>query len=87
MNQSILFPDIQVWDEEQQQVRFPVQQGGALIECVISLSRLQQISSRSLVTENDALDAFSHARFDIEDWVEGLIEDEEFNQHGQVDLG
>jgi len=43
MNQSILFPDIQDWDEENQSITFPAQQSGALIECVMSIEELFEL--------------------------------------------
>ncbi|MDG2932494.1 DUF1488 family protein, partial [Vibrio parahaemolyticus] len=40
MNQSILFPDIQSWDEVSQSVNFSAQQSGALIECFVTKQKL-----------------------------------------------
>ncbi len=86
MNQSILFPDLQEWNEALQAVVFPAQQSGALIECVVSLSRLKQLSHRDDLTAEQALDCFSELRFDLEELAEEAIEDEEFNSLGQVEL-
>ncbi|MGL6262235.1 DUF1488 domain-containing protein [Vibrio sp. WXL210] len=86
MNQSILFPDMQTWDSVSQRVIFPAQQGGALIECVISLVQLEKMVSRSLEGEAEVLKAFAELRFDLEEWAEQQIEDEEFNSQGQIEL-
>ncbi|USD65338.1 DUF1488 domain-containing protein [Vibrio sp. SCSIO 43136] len=87
MNQSILFPDIQQWDEQSAQITFPAQQSGALIECVISKAKLEQLSGQSIQGEAQALQVFSELRFDLEELAEEYIEDEEFNSEGQAELG
>lgn len=86
MNQSILFPDIQTWDEEQQIVTFPAQQAGALIECFIRKAELEKISGSVIEGEQQALDAFSRSRFELEELAEELIEEEEFNTLGQIEV-
>ncbi|WP_394245517.1 DUF1488 family protein [Vibrio astriarenae] len=86
MNQSILFPDIQTWDEEKQCVLFPAQQGGALIECAISKARLEMLSQQTCATEKQALALFCQFRFDIEELVEEEIEEENFDSQGRVAL-
>jgi hypothetical protein len=92
MNQSILFPDIQHWDETTQFVRFPAQQAGALIECKISLASLVELNKNEFVETNAkdigqrALEVFAQARFDIEELAEALIEDEAFDQFGEVQI-
>jgi len=84
MNQSILFPDIQDWSEELQAIIFPVQQSGALIECVVSLGRLSQLAGTEIMAGEDALQQFKALRFDIEELAEERIEEEAFNADGQV---
>ncbi|GIU17324.1 MULTISPECIES: DUF1488 domain-containing protein [unclassified Shewanella] len=91
MNQSILFPDLQDWDSQTQSVVFPVQVQGANIECLISLNRLTQLSSVVFEQNNDGLEAkalavFEEYRFDIEEEVEMLIEQELFDEQGRVVL-
>ncbi|UUM30664.1 DUF1488 domain-containing protein [Vibrio japonicus] len=86
MNQSILFPDIQSWDEEQQIVTFPAQQSGALIECFIRKAELEKISGQRIEEEQQALDVFSQCRFELEELAEELIEEEEFNALGQIEV-
>ncbi|WP_065187343.1 DUF1488 domain-containing protein [Shewanella woodyi] len=86
MNQSILFPDLQEWNEEQQEIHFPAQVQGANIECSISLARLVQLEGREVQSQQEALKVFDAYRFDIEDEVEMLIEQEEFDEQGRVVL-
>ncbi|MDK9739188.1 DUF1488 family protein [Vibrio sp. D404a] len=85
MNQSILFPDIQTWDEENQSVVFPAQQSGALIECLVSLEQLAKLAGRE-VESDQALSVFNELRFDLEELAEELIEEEEFNSSGQIEI-
>ncbi|MCK6265657.1 DUF1488 domain-containing protein [Vibrio sp. ZSDE26] len=86
MNQSILFPDIQDWNDERKVICFPAQSSGALIECSVSLSQLEIISGRSLQTAKQALDTFSEYRFDIEERAEELIEQEAFSASGSIEI-
>ena len=86
MNQDILFADIQLWDSEKQAVNFPAQQAGALITCWVSLSWLQKKTAQPLVEEADILSVFAANRFDLEELAETMIEDEEFNQGGDIEI-
>ena len=82
MNQSILFPDLQTWDASNQQVCFPAQQSGALIECVVSLGVLGRLSQQTIETPEQALSAFQTLRFELEELAEELIEEEAFDEKG-----
>ena len=84
MNQSILFPDIQAWDDGSQSVRFTAQQAGALIECFVTKQKLEQLSSSVIDSEQVAIDVFVDYRFDLEEIAESLIEDEAFNSKGHI---
>lgn len=86
MNQSILFPDMQTWNEELQAVVFPAQQAGALIECVVSLAELSRLAAQPIDGEQQALTIFQTLRFDLEEIAEALIEEEDYNQRGQIDV-
>ncbi|NOH85127.1 DUF1488 domain-containing protein [Vibrio sp. 03-59-1] len=86
MNQSILFADIQTWDQHKSVVTFPAQQAGALIECSISLEMIERLSGISVDGEQQTLQVFSSIRFDIEELAEELIENEEFNERGEIEL-
>lgn len=84
MNQDILFADIQTWDSERQAVCFPAQQAGALIRCWVRLAWLEKQTGEVLTDEAAILTAFNSCRFDLEELAESLIEDEDFNQDGDV---
>lgn len=86
MNQSILFPDMQTWDEDKQAVLFPAQQSGALIQCLVSISELKQLSGQDIENEQQALEVFSQYRLDLEELAEELIEEEEFNSEGNIEV-
>ncbi|WP_456296455.1 DUF1488 domain-containing protein [Vibrio sp. AK197] len=87
MNQSILFPDIQRWDEANKQVVFPAQQGGALIECYVSGDELEKISGYTIKTGEQALAVFEDCRFELEELAEQLIEDELYSDDGKIVIG
>jgi len=84
MNQSILFPDIQTWDIENQAVIFPAQNQGSLIECLVTKSYLDQLNGCALKDELDIISLFLQYRFDLEEQAELLIEEEEFSPSGQI---
>ncbi|WP_428774002.1 DUF1488 domain-containing protein [Vibrio sp.] len=86
MNQSILFPDMQSWSEEKQAVIFPAQQSGALIECLVTVAELTKLSGRPIEGSQQALAVFAELRFDLEELAEALIEDEAFNQRGEIEV-
>ncbi|MBT0109950.1 DUF1488 domain-containing protein [Vibrio alginolyticus] len=87
MNQSILFPDIQSWDEVSQSVNFSAQQSGALIECFVTKQKLEELSGSLIETEQAAIKVFTDYRFDLEEMAEELIEDEAFNEEGHIIIG
>ncbi|MCW8336040.1 DUF1488 family protein [Vibrio paucivorans] len=87
MNQSILFPDLQTWDAVKNVIVFPAQQSGALIECVVSKSYLENMVGSAIETEQQAIQVFQKLSFDLEEQAEELIEEEEFNLQGQIELG
>lgn len=86
MNQSIIFTDQQRWDGSRKVVIFVGQQSGSLIECLVSASYLENLSQLQIDDEVMALKVFSEYRFDLEDLAEELIEAEEFNQLGQIEI-
>ncbi|MGL4613801.1 MAG: DUF1488 domain-containing protein [Shewanella sp.] len=91
MNQSILFPDLQHWDENQKHICFIAQQQGMNIKCYISAAKLRQLNDFSKQpTIDDAatmLVLFDAVRFDAEEMAEALIEAEAFDELGAVQLG
>lgn len=84
MNQSILFPDMQSWDEASQSVNFAAQQSGALIECYVTKQKLEKLSGSAIGDEQAAIEALVDFRFDLEEIAEELIEDEAFNEEGHI---
>ncbi|MFM5127708.1 DUF1488 domain-containing protein [Aeromonas veronii] len=86
MNQGILFPDLMEWQADEQRVRFPAQQMGALIDCYISQRRLERMTGLALTREDDIVRAFESVRFDIEDMAEKLIEKQELVGDGAIYL-
>ncbi|MFV0596333.1 DUF1488 domain-containing protein [Shewanella sp.] len=91
MNQSILFPDLQHWDETQKHICFIAQQQGMNIKCYISAQKLAQLNDFSPQPNSDEAAAmlaiFDAVRFDAEEMAEALIEAEEFDEFGAVHLG
>ncbi|CAH6782796.1 Transcriptional regulator [Vibrio chagasii] len=86
MNQSILFPDIQDWDEESQSIIFQAQQSGALIECEVSIEELSLLSDKEIEGGVQALAIFAELRFDIEELAEELIEEEEYDSSNRIQI-
>lgn len=86
MNQSILFSDDLTVDQDKQCVRFSAQQMGSLINCSVSFSWLEEESGESICYHDKANEIFNQLRFDIEEKAEALIEDEEFNASGGIDI-
>jgi hypothetical protein len=84
MNQSILFSDMQSWDNTSQSVSFTAQQAGALIECFVTRQKLEELSGSVIDSEQIALDVFVNYRFDVEEIAEAFIEDETFNAKGHI---
>ena len=90
MNQSILFPDLQQWNSESQSMVFVAQSQGMNICCYISaikLSKLAGLEVSSITNEQQAVLIFEQCRFDIEDLAEELIEAEDFDELGHIQLG
>jgi len=86
MNQSILFSDDLTVELDNQCVRFSAQQMGSLINCSVSFSWLEEESGESVCSQEKASEIFNQLRFDIEDTAEALIEDEEFNASGEIEI-
>ncbi|CAH1531048.1 conserved hypothetical protein [Vibrio jasicida] len=84
MNQSILFPDMQSWDEASQSVNFAAQQSGALIECYVTKQKLVKLSGSLIETEQAAIKVFTDYRFDLEEIAEELIEEEAFSEESHI---
>lgn len=86
MNQSILFNDEPRWSEDKKAVIFVGQQSGHLIECIVSASYLEKLSQLPINDKDAAFKVFLEYRFDLEELAEELIDGEEFNQLGQIEI-
>ncbi|MDD1783985.1 DUF1488 domain-containing protein [Enterovibrio sp. ZSDZ35] len=84
MNQNILFPDLQSVDDTRQAVSFQAQQAGALISCFVLVSDLEKRAGSGLDSKEAILNAFNEYRFDYEELAEEAIEDEDFNEAGEI---
>jgi hypothetical protein len=84
MNQSVIFTD-QVFIEVDK-VRFIAQQQGMHINCYVSFSAISELCDKQVVSEGNAMCLFEQCRFDIEDQAEALIEQEAFNDSGDIVL-
>ncbi|TCV91369.1 DUF1488 family protein [Biostraticola tofi] len=71
MNQSILFPDAERWDEARQAIIFPAQVNGFQVECLVSLDWLRR--KYDAQTAAECLASFRLHRWDIEDLMEQCI--------------
>lgn len=80
MNQAIQFIDRIEFREKAHSLIFYAQVSGLIVECIID-TRDMAISS-----PEDAKQHFELLRFDYEDIAEHLIEDEEYNSAGQIEI-
>lgn len=86
MNQSVLFSDMKTWDEQRQSIFFTAQQGGALIDCWINKAGLEALSQKPVLDGPQAIQRFEECRFDIEDLAQEQIEDEAYNEAGEIEV-
>ncbi|MGJ8582166.1 MAG: DUF1488 domain-containing protein [Psychromonas sp.] len=88
MNQSIIFSDNEYYNLGLEQVEFQAQCQGRLIRCAIHWSILIKLSEENIppaqANEKAALAFFETARFDIEDLAETLINQQAFNDDGNI---
>ena len=80
MNQAIQFIDRLELKPEEKQLVFFAQVSGLMVECVIDTSKYDFADQRS------AVNYFESYRFDYEELAEQLIEDEQYNSAGQIEL-
>ncbi len=86
MNQSIIFPELQSYNELEEHIEFSAQQNGALLYCIIGKDKLHQISQQQAQTESELLAIFEQYRFDIEELAEQLIDNDQFSEDGKIYL-
>ncbi|MGI2106079.1 DUF1488 domain-containing protein [Shewanella frigidimarina] len=84
MNQSVIFTD-QVYPETNQ-VKFIAQQQGININCYASFSVISELCDKQVVSGSNVVCLFEQCRFDLEDQAEALIEQEAFNDSGDIIL-
>ncbi|MGP1834947.1 DUF1488 domain-containing protein [Shewanella frigidimarina] len=84
MNQSVIFTD-QVYPETNQ-VKFIAQQQGVNINCYASFSVISELCDKQVVSGSNVVCLFEQCRFDLEDQAEALIEQEAFNDSGDIIL-
>lgn len=80
MNQAIQFIDRVEFDEQTQLLTFYAQVSGLMVECIVNTQSL-------LISDIAAAKHyFESLRFDYEELAEQLIEDEEYNSAGQIEI-
>ncbi|BDF95932.1 MULTISPECIES: DUF1488 family protein [Pseudoalteromonas] len=80
MNQAIQFIDRIEFNEQTQLLTFFAQVSGLMVECIIDTHSLA-------ISDNAAAKLyFESLRFDYEELAEQLIEDEEYNSAGQIEI-
>lgn len=70
MNQAILFPDRERWDEGQACIYFPVLLNGVCIECSVKRSWFVHQGLAEPDSSQSTLDLFKACRFDVEEAIE-----------------
>ncbi|CAH0541894.1 DUF1488 domain-containing protein [Vibrio marisflavi] len=86
MNQSIIFPDEQRWDEALEAIVFPVQVSGMLVECIAKSQVLSKLSGEKIESAQQAIECFKQVRFDVEELAEQAIEEEEYDSSGRIQI-
>jgi hypothetical protein len=76
MNQAIIFTERVEFRQTTGRVYFFAQVNGQLIACYYTTQKKQL----------EALKSFEQNKFDYEDMAESLIEDEMFNEFGEIEL-
>lgn len=84
MNQSVIFSD-QLFIEADK-VRFVAQQQGVNINCYASFSAISMLCEQQEVNPSNVVNLFERCRFDLEDKAEALIEQEAFNDKGDIEI-
>ncbi|MBZ7592311.1 DUF1488 domain-containing protein [Klebsiella oxytoca] len=82
MNQSIQFPDREVWDEAHQCIAFPVLVNGMQLTCALTSSVLKTRFDGEEPTQ--WLAAFREHRWDLEDEAQVLILDQQEDAQGWI---
>ncbi|MCQ8880090.1 DUF1488 domain-containing protein [Pseudoalteromonas shioyasakiensis] len=80
MNQAIQFIDRVEFNEQTQLLTFYAQVSGLMVECIVNTQSLS-ISDMTAAKQH-----FESLRFDYEELAEQLIEDEEYNSAGKIEI-
>lgn len=80
MNQAIQFIDRVEFNAQNQLLTFYAQVSGLMVECIIDA---QSLAISDLAA---AKQYFESLRFDYEELAEQLIEDEEYNSAGKIEI-
>ena len=80
MNQAIQFIDRLEFKPDEKQLVFFAQVSGLMGECIIDTSKYD------FAAQSSAVNYFESYRFDYEELAEKLIEDEQYNSAGQIEL-
>ncbi|MCP4584984.1 DUF1488 domain-containing protein [Pseudoalteromonas sp.] len=80
MNQAIQFIDRLEFKPDEKQLVFFAQVSGLMVECIIDTSKYD------FAAQSSAVNYFEFYRFDYEELAEKLIEDEQYNSAGQIEL-
>ncbi|MDP2636935.1 MULTISPECIES: DUF1488 domain-containing protein [unclassified Pseudoalteromonas] len=80
MNQAIQFIDRVEFDTQTQLLTFYAQVSGLMVECIVNMQSVL-ISDMAAAKQH-----FESLRFDYEELAEQLIEDEEYNSAGQIEI-
>ena len=80
MNQAIQFIDRLEFKPDEKQLVFFAQVSGLMVECIIDTSK------NDFAAQSSAVNYFESYRFDYEELAEKLIEDEQYNSAGQIEL-
>ena len=84
MNQSIIFTDEILWDQQKQSVCLFAQCQGVMILCFINLEKLAELSEQKITSEKQAVTVAEQFRFDLEDYFEEQIGSEAMDDSGTV---
>lgn len=82
MNQAILFPDREEWDEEKQCIYFPALVGGFQVNCALSAESLVRRFGGD--TPFSWLESFRLHRWDLEEEAEQAINDQQEDDQGWI---
>ncbi|MCL2891287.1 MULTISPECIES: DUF1488 family protein [Brenneria] len=84
MNQAIQFPDRESWDDERQTIRFPVLVNGFQQDCLISAQQMRQRYGGA--TPEQWLSLFRENRWDLEEVMEKMVLNDEYDSQGCFSL-